>query len=122
MPTAIAPTMLARAGARLGIAVDLEPEFHYAGRVTGPDGRRHYFRNTHFDLNGDGAAETARDKAYTAYFLAALGYPVPEGRTFFAPAMLRWAGATRDRARAYDYARSLGFPVIVKPNNGSQGR
>ncbi|HUS15541.1 MAG TPA: cyanophycin synthetase [Chloroflexia bacterium] len=122
MQVSLAPEMLLRAGERLGVRVDLEPEFRYAGRITGPDGRHHYFRNTHFDLNGEGAAETARDKGYAAYFMALLGYPVPEGRTFFAPAMLRWAGATRDRDRAYEYARELGFPVIVKPNNGSQGR
>ena len=36
--------------------------------------------------------------------------------------MQRWSGAARGHAEAYAYARTLGFPVIVKPNNGSQGR
>ena len=91
----LAGEMLARAGARLGITVELEPEFRYVGRIVLPDGRKHYFRNTNFDLNGQGAVEIARDKAYAAFFLARMGYPVPEGRTFFAPAMQRWSGATR---------------------------
>jgi len=114
--------MLLRLGERLGIRVEIEPEFRYAGRIVLPDGRVHYFRNTHFDLNGQGSAEIARDKGYTAYFLAQQGYPVPEGRTPFGPQMLRWSGATRGQASAYAYARALGFPVIVKPNSGSQGR
>jgi D-alanine-D-alanine ligase-like ATP-grasp enzyme len=118
----LAGEMLARAGARLGITVELEPEFRYVGRIVLPDGRKHYFRNTNFDLNGQGAVEIARDKAYAAFFLARMGYPVPEGRTFFAPAMQRWSGATRGLADAYAYARDLGFPVMVKPNSASQGR
>jgi D-alanine-D-alanine ligase-like ATP-grasp enzyme len=118
----LAPETLARIAARVGARVELEPEFRYVGRVIGPDGRSHYFRNTNFDLNPLGAAEIARDKAYSAYFLRREGYPVPEGRTFFAPQMQRWAGAARGHAEAYAYARTLGFPVIVKPNNGSQGR
>jgi len=118
----LAPETLVRLAPRLGLTIELEPEFRYAGAIVLPDGRRRYFRNTHFDLNGQGATEIARDKAYAAYFMARLGYPVPEGQTFFNPAMLRWAGATRDSAHAGAYARALGYPVIVKPNNGSQGR
>src|SRR5690349_9633936 len=117
----LAGEMLARAGARLGITVELEPEFRYVGRIVLPDGRKHYFRNTNFDLNGQGAVEIARDKAYAAFFMARMGYPVPEGHTFFAPAMQHLSGATRGLAAAYAYARSLGFPVIVKPNSASQG-
>jgi len=118
----LAGRLLVEAGARLGIPVTIEPEFGYVGRIALPDGRVSYFRNTNFDLNGQGSAEIARDKAYAAAFLAQRGYRVPEGQTFFAPRMLRWSGATRDAAAAQTYARGRGYPVIVKPNNGSQGR
>jgi D-alanine-D-alanine ligase-like ATP-grasp enzyme len=118
----LAPETLARIAPRVGARVELEPEFRYVGRIIGPDGRSHYFRNTNFDLNPLGAAKIARDKGYTAYFLRGRGYPVPEGRAFFAPQMQRWSGAHRGHAEAYAYARALGFPVIVKPNSGSQGR
>src|SRR5438309_11258431 len=100
----LAPELLARAGERLGIQVELEPEFRYVGRIVLADGRSRYFRNANFDLNGQGSVEIARDKAYAAYFMARLGYPAPEGRTFFAPPMLRWSGATRGHAAATAYA------------------
>ncbi len=118
----LAGELLAQAGQRLGVLVELEPEFGYVGRVVRPNGSSSYFRNTHFDLNGQGAADMAHDKAYCAYFLARRGYQVPEGQTFFAPLMQQAAGAARDRVAAYAYARQLGFPVIVKPNRASQGR
>ncbi|MGI8586231.1 MAG: cyanophycin synthetase [Chloroflexia bacterium] len=118
----LAPETIARIGERLGVRVKLEPEFGYVGRILRADGTVSYFRNTNFDLNGQGASEIARDKAYASYFMSRLGYPVPEGRTFFSPPMLRWSGAKRGLDAAYAYARELGFPVIVKPNSGSQGR
>ncbi|MDQ2806277.1 MAG: cyanophycin synthetase [Chloroflexota bacterium] len=118
----LAGELLAQAGQRLGVTVELESDFGYVGRIVRPDGSSSYFRNTHFDLNGQGAADTAHDKAYCAYFLARLGYQVPEGQTFFAPLMQQAAGVARDRVAAYAYARQVGFPVIVKPNRGSQGR
>ena len=118
----LAGELLAQAGQRLGVLVELESEFGYVGRIVRPNGSSSYFRNTHFDLNGAGATAMAHDKAYCAYFLARRGYRVPEGQTFFAPLMQQAAGAARDRVAAYIYARQLGFPVIVKPNRASQGR
>lgn len=117
----IAGELVARLGPRLGLQVELEPAYGYVGQVVRPDGRRFYFRNTGFDLNGQGAAEVARDKAYTAYFLRQMGYPVPEGETFYSSAWCRRIGSDRDVHAAYAYARQLGFPVIVKPNSKSHG-
>lgn len=105
----------------MGVEVHIEP-WGYAGTLVLPDGRTRYFRGASFDLNTLGASEIAKDKDYAAYFLKRLGYPVPEGTTFFAP---KWAAvleSDRTADAACAYAESLGWPVIVKPNSRSQGR
>jgi D-alanine-D-alanine ligase-like ATP-grasp enzyme len=51
-----------------------------------------------------------------------MGYPVPEGRTFYSDAWCRRRRTRDDIAAGYRYARDyLGFPVVVKPNTGSFG-
>lgn len=113
--------ILERVARKLGIEMLVEPEWGYVGQIRLPDGRTRYFRNANFDLNGQGASEVARDKAYAEFFLRHLGYPTIEGRAFFTR---RWAGVLRSRrgpALAYRYAKRLGFPVIIKPNSRSQG-
>jgi len=117
----LASRLIVAVAERLGVAVCLEPEYGYAGQLTLSNGRRRYFRGTHLDLNGLGAAAIATDKAYAAYFLARLGYPVPEGQTFYSDAWCRTIGSRRDANAAYAYARALGWPVIVKPNGKGQG-
>jgi len=107
----------------LGISVELEPEFGFAGELIFPSGKRHLFRNTNFNLNPAGSTEIAKDKAYTNYFLRKHGFNVPEGQTFFSGKLL--ANLSADKRRGIDeavqYASSIGFPVFVKPNNLSQG-
>lgn len=121
MIRSLATESIARLAPKYGFTIAVEPEWRYVGRLTRTDGRHFYFRNTYFDLNGAGATETARDKAYAAYFLDLLGYPVPEGRTFFSDPWARRNSSDRTLDMAYRYARELGFPVIVKPNSKSQG-
>ena len=53
-----------------------------------------------------------------------MGYPtVPGSKTFFSDAWGKAIGSPRRNIdAAYRYAKKLGFPVIVKPNSGSQGK
>jgi D-alanine-D-alanine ligase-like ATP-grasp enzyme len=76
---------------------------------------------TVFDLNGAGATEIAKDKDWSAFFLAQHGYPIPVGRAFLTDLFATKIGVDRGSDRAYEYARSLGWPVLVKPNSKSQG-
>lgn len=105
----------------MGVEVHIE-SWGYAGTLVLPDGRTRYFRGASFDLNTLGASEIAKDKDYAAYFLKRLGYPVPEGTTFFAPKWAAVLGSERTADAACAYAAELGWPVIVKPNSRSQGR
>jgi D-alanine-D-alanine ligase-like ATP-grasp enzyme len=121
MKRSFATPILTRLARRAGVKVNVEPRFGWAGQVVLPSGAKRYFRGTNFDLNGQGAAEIAKDKDYAYYFLSTMGYPVIEGRAFFSP---EWARMIKKRSsirEAYRYARHLGFPVIVKPNSLSQG-
>jgi D-alanine-D-alanine ligase-like ATP-grasp enzyme len=117
----LAVELIAEVAPRLGYRLHLEPSYRYVGQLIAPDGRHFYFRNTHFDLNGQGSAEIANDKAFAAYFMAGLGYPVPAGETFYSPIWCRVVGSDRNVDAACDYARQIGFPVIVKPNSKSLG-
>ena len=52
-----------------------------------------------------------------------LGYPiVSDSKTFFSKEWAQAIGTSRRTIDdAYVYAKRLGFPIVVKPNSGSQG-
>jgi D-alanine-D-alanine ligase-like ATP-grasp enzyme len=118
-----ASRIIEEVGPSMGIRVELEPEHGFAGELVFPNGRRHLFRNTNFNVNPAGSTEIAKDKAYTSHFLRKHGFHVPEGRTFFADKLNAHLppGKRRGVRDAIDYALTLGLPVFVKPNNLSQG-
>lgn len=119
-PSFVTP-IIEKLAAEAGVQLNIEPLYRYAGQLVLPDGRRRYFRGTAFDLNPLGASDIAKDKAYAAYFVSLLGYPVIEGESFFSPEWAQIVGIDRGPSAAYEYARHLGFPVVVKPNALSQG-
>jgi cyanophycin synthetase len=56
------------------------------------------------------AQEIAQDKELTRAFLSSVGVPVPEGRP------------VNDAEDAWAAAEEIGLPVVVKPQDGNQGR
>lgn|SRR3989344_4094640 len=108
---------------RIGARVHLEPEWGIVGRITFKSGRHSYFRYNTLDINSTGSADVARDKDYSNFFMSSLGYPtVPGSKTFFSDEWAEAIGSPRRKIdAAYRHARKLGFPVVVKPNSGSQG-
>lgn len=115
--------MLQKIAPRIGASVLMEPEWEIVGQITFKSGRHSYFRYNTLDLNPMGASELARDKDYSCFFMKSMGYPiVPDSKTFFSD---QWGNAIGSPSRnidaAYRHARKIGFPVIVKPNGGSQG-
>ncbi len=108
---------------RIGARVEIEPEWGIAGRIIFKNGTISYFRYNTVDLNPVGAADIAKDKDYASYFMRISGYPTIEGKTFFRKDWHTAIGAQNRTLRdAYEYAQSLGFPVVLKPNSGSQGK
>jgi len=114
--------LLKKIAPRIGARVLIEPEWGCVGRITFKSGRHSYFRYNTLDLNPVGASDIAKDKGYANFFMETMGYrTVPHSKAFFSS---EWAHAIGSRANidaAYRYAKRLGFPVIVKPNSGSQG-
>lgn len=117
------PLMLAELAAELGITLEFEPDFGFAGELIFANGRRQLFHNANFNLNGAATRQIANDKAYTAHFLRKHGFAVPTHRVFFSDALNARLPTARQRpvAAAAAYAATLGYPVFVKPNDMSQG-
>jgi len=118
-----ASMLIADIAPSMGISVELEPEYKFAGELVFADGRRHLFRNTNFNVNPAGSTEIAKDKAYTSYFLRKHGFKVPDNKAFFSDKLNNNLPEERRRGRnsAIQYAVAMGLPVFVKPNNLSQG-
>jgi D-alanine-D-alanine ligase-like ATP-grasp enzyme len=107
----------------LGISLQIEPHFGFAGELRFPSGKRHLFKDASLNVNGAASADIARDKAYAKFFLSNRGISVPSGQTFFSD---RLNGRLiehqrRGRAEAVQFATRIGFPIYVKPNNSSGG-
>ena len=115
--------LLKKLAPRIKASVFLEPEWKIAGQITFKSGRKSYFRYNTLDLNPVGASDIAKDKDYANLFMQRSGYPVvPDSKTFFSKEWAQAIGAYhRTINDAYVYAKRLGFPVVVKPNSGSQG-
>lgn len=76
------------------------------------DERRHYFTGR-VDLVSEDAKQTCIDKDLTRQCLAKAGVAVPLGKRF------RYSCEVDEMTK---YADNLGFPVVLKPYNGSTGR
>lgn len=115
------PALLSRIAPTLGADVFIEPEWGSAGMIAFPNGTRAYFRDSALDINPLAAAKIAKDKHYAKLFMKRLGYPVIEGDVFCSEAWARAIGSGKTAGKAAAYAESIGYPVIAKPNSGSQG-
>lgn len=113
--------ILRKIAPEIGAKVVMEPEWNIVGQIIFKNGRKRYFRYSSLDLNPLGASDIAKDKDYANFFMKRMGYPTITGKTFFSKEWAEAIGSRRDINAAYQYARTLGFPVIVKPNSGSQG-
>ncbi len=72
--------------------------------------RRRLIQAAETDRTGAIAEGIAQDKELTKRLLRAVGVPVPEGRP------------VRDEQDALQAAAEIGYPVVVKPRHGNQGR
>ena len=75
--------------------------------------RSHYFFRTRGDKVTNEAVEIGMDKEKTKEKLKEKGLPTPEGRGF---------GPEEGTEEIVAYVKQLGFPVVIKPIDGSFGR
>lgn len=115
--------LLKKLAPRIGAKVVLEPNWRAAGQIVFKNGTKRYFRFPSLGLNSLGSAAVAKDKDYAYFFMKQMGYQVvPASKTFFRDSWAKVIGELDRTAKAaYQYALKIGFPVIVKPNSGTQG-
>ncbi|QQK78490.1 ATP-grasp domain-containing protein [Salicibibacter cibi] len=75
-------------------------------------GREHLFRGSKGDKITDEAFHICDDKALTYEWLSKAGVPVPMGKKFTEKAQ---------EDEIIEYAKTTGFPLVLKPTNGSGG-
>jgi D-alanine-D-alanine ligase-like ATP-grasp enzyme len=107
---------------QIGAVVVIEPEYELVGHITFKNGKKVFFTRSKFNINGLGSSEIAKDKGYSKFFLKHFGYKVTEGETFFNDKLCEKIGDSRNIHAGFEYAKSLGFPVFIKPINLSQGK
>src|SRR3989344_579469 len=106
---------------QVGAKVVIEPEWGIAAQIIYKNGVVRSLRMYSLDLNHIASSDIARDKDYAKFFMGKRGYPVAEGQTVFSDSWARAIKSNRVISYAIKYARSLGYPLIVKPNSKSQG-
>ncbi len=119
--TSLLGNILKKVAPKIGAKVLMEPKWGVVGQITFKSGQKSYTRYNTVDMNPVGSSDIARDKDYANFFMGRMGYPTIKGKAFYSP---KWAKAIKSNqsiTEAYTYAKKLGFPVIVKPNSGSQG-
>jgi D-alanine-D-alanine ligase-like ATP-grasp enzyme len=112
-------TILGRIASRIGAELLVEPTFRIAGQITFKSGKKVFFRKKFFDINPLGSLEVGRDKYAASFFLKKSGFKVPDELAFSRP---HEKGDGKPRLEeAIEFAKSIGFPVIVKPNLLTRG-
>jgi D-alanine-D-alanine ligase-like ATP-grasp enzyme len=113
--------IICRVAPKIGAKVLMEPEYGFVGQITFKNGKRVLFRDRNFNINPLASSEIARDKGYADFFLNLYGYKTIEGQTFFSDGRNQRIKIKRTIHDGFNYAKTLGLPVILKPNNLSQG-
>jgi D-alanine-D-alanine ligase-like ATP-grasp enzyme len=115
------PDILARIAPQLGADVLMEPMYQVVGLVRFPNGRRTFFWDNKLNLNPISSVKICRDKSYTSFFLKSLGYHVPLDAVFSRKDSRNYLQCYGDLTDAKQFARTLGWPVYMKPCRLSQG-
>ncbi|MBX9809921.1 cyanophycin synthetase, partial [Candidatus Gracilibacteria bacterium] len=105
----------------IGAKIWIEEEYGYVGEIIFKNGRKHLFKKANFNVNPHASVEIVKDKGYTSQFLRRYGYSVAEGQTFFSEGLNQYLSIQRNIDDGWKYIESIGVPVIIKPNNLSQG-
>lgn len=86
------------------------------------NGVRHFVSRTDIRINHVGPHEIVKDKFHTDKFLKKFSYPIIPSRLFYSEPFRSLYQFHHDGLEeALVYGERLGFPLIVKPNNGLHG-
>ncbi len=121
METPFVTSIIQKVAEQIGAVVLVDPECTFVGLITFKNGNKTFFRTSRFSINSSGSVAIAKDKGVSSFFLNKFGYKVTEGKTFFSEELCEEIANCRNIDAGFSYAKELGFPVIVKPLNLSQG-
>ena len=121
METPFVTSIIQKVAEQIGAVVLVDPECPFVGLITFKNGNKTFFRTSRFSINSSGSVAIAKDKGVSSFFLNKFGYKVTEGKTFFSEELCEEIANYRNIDAGFSYAKELGFPVIVKPLNLSQG-
>ncbi|MCW5315937.1 cyanophycin synthetase [Nostoc sp. KVJ3] len=121
METPFITSIIQKVAEEIGAVVLVDPECSFVGLITFKNGNKTFFRTARFSINSSGSVAIAKDKSVSSFFLNNFGYKVTEGKTFFSEELCEEIVNIRNIDAGFYYAKALGFPVIVKPINLSQG-
>ncbi|HEX8227006.1 MAG TPA: hypothetical protein VF572_04015 [Candidatus Saccharimonadales bacterium] len=112
--------------------VIVEPEYGYVSRISYKNGTHRITYGNDLGLNASAASDLAKDKGHTKFMLRAMDVNCPDGQEFLLP---WWAEVVRSSTRmknkpeikttddAGEYIENeMGYPVYVKPVDGSKGK
>jgi hypothetical protein len=111
--------------------ISVEPDYGFVAQIRYKNQRVRYIRGASMDVNGNAAANIAKDKGYAKRFLTELGYHTPRGKAFVMPRRVAelttyletYSLEERDIFEAVpDYIKgTIGLPCFIKPNDESRG-
>jgi D-alanine-D-alanine ligase-like ATP-grasp enzyme len=114
--------LLSQYDKEFGFVYCIDKEKDDFGRIEFDNGVRHYVSRTDIRVNQVGPHEIVKDKFQTDQFLKEYGYPTVPSRLFYSENFRSLYTVHYDGLEdALSYGTSLGFPLIVKPNNGLHG-
>ena len=113
--------LIKRLAPKVGARVVVEPEWGVTAQIVFKNGVTKSLYSYLLDLNGLASSEISTDKGHAKFFMSSHGYPVAKGTTIFSDAWADEMKSNRKIPYAKNYAKKLGYPVVVKPNTRSQG-
>ncbi|MEI7709483.1 MAG: cyanophycin synthetase [bacterium] len=113
--------LLQKLAPKVGAKFVIEPEWGIAAQMIYKNGVIRSIIGYLLDLNNTASTAISTDKDHAKFFMKKWGYPVAEGKTVFENSWAAEMHSNRKINYAISYAKSLGYPVIDKPNSKSQG-
>lgn len=105
-----------------GINFIEEPSRGMFGVMIFGNGRKFFVKDVNLNLNYASSIRITRNKALTSYFLEKFGYSIPNYTIVYSEDKCRKYNLPDTLNKGIEYAREIGYPIIIKLNDSSQGR
>lgn len=105
-----------------GIIFIEEPSRGMFGVMIFENGRNFFVKDVNLNLNYTSSMRITKNKAITSYFLEKFGYSIPDYTIVYSNDKCRKYNLNDTLDKGIAYARQIGYPIILKLNDSSQGR